>query len=165
MILGWELSCLLGPMRSGEVDIFLRPFPTAWLWCCGNQPVIFFIFFCEAKEDKFGQRKWKMTFVKLKCSNWDILNGYFWLYFKNWIFIERWSSLFSPQNLSKCCVKVITLLFIFNNIITGLINALIMALSSITSKEALYCKLDKIEVEGLFRFKILCDMWWKRIEN
>ena len=34
-----------------------------------------------------------------------------------------------------------------------------MALSSITSKEALYCKLDKIEVEGLKILKsyVTCD--------
>ena len=65
MILGWELSCLLGPMRSGEVDIFLRPFPTAWLWCCGNQPVIS-LFFFEAKEDKTWTEKMKNDIRKIE---------------------------------------------------------------------------------------------------
>ena len=70
MIIGWELVCLLGSIRRGEVDILRSPFPTAWLCCCGNQSVNIFIFLIlkngQGRQNFDSENK---NILKLKCSN------------------------------------------------------------------------------------------------
>ena len=75
MIIGWELFCLFGSKRSGEVDIFLRPFPTAWLGCCGRQPVNIFIFSLKNGQGRQNLDREKENILKIEMEKFH--TGYF----------------------------------------------------------------------------------------